>query len=138
MPRCAGCHRELVHRVDQIAYRDEFVFHRACLSLPAKVVTQLENAAIAVDTAEQRLAQANKNARAMIDRAHEIEKRATETSASTLARLADLELELARERSRRAALEAELEIANRLPREDPIPTPEKDALIVRASLLELD
>lgn len=140
MIRCAVCLASF-QKGDPLSYRDVYVVHRYCVQGEIAKESELRVVRAAKESLELALTQANKNARAAIDHAQQIEARVFSDNTSVHARVSTLETELATERTRRSAAEAALELSRRLPS-----TPEKeisqstdqDASVVRFGLLELD
>ena len=139
--RCAVCLASF-QKGDPLSYRDFYVVHRRCLQGAIAKESELRNLTAAKEVLEAQVAQANKNARATMDHAQQIEARVFTENQAVHARVSQLEAELARERSARAAAEAALELIRRLPAdttpEKEISKPDQDASVVRFGLLELD
>lgn len=147
MARCAVCLGEFQNGEPGPLFKDEYIVHRACASGTPLIRSELASSRAARDALLRQLEQAQKSARAVMDRAHEIEARVFNENASVHARVTELEQALAAERSLRTTLEAELDllrrraaVANSAPApQEEITTPEpQDDFVVRSSLLELD
>lgn len=140
MARCAVCFGTFQNG-DKTLFRDIYIVHRACVNGPIAKESELRDARSQIAAMENQVAQANKNARASVDHAQQIEARVFRDNAAVHARVSDLEAELARERSRRAAAEATLELVRlspQAPAKEEISAPEEDASKIRFGLLELE